>query len=157
MSEALFDVAWEQYTDYRDKLKNKNYRQAEVAENKTVKGAILISLYFAEAFQNHSTNMTTLLNEMETVGVYNADITPPSLVISGLEAEAAAGEDVAVTAGANTITFPISLTSADYALLLTCITSTGHFNSYKIGAKTTAGFTLTVAETGTIDYRAVLV
>ena len=157
MSEALFDVAWEQYTDYRDKLKNKNYRQAEVAENKTVKGAILISLYFAEAFQNHSTNMTTLLNEMETVGVYNEDITPPALVISGLEAEAAGSESVAVTAGSNAITFPISLTTNDYALLVTVTTATGDFNSYKIGAKTTAGFTITVAQNGFLDYRAILV
>ena len=154
---ALFDVAWEQYTDYRDKLINKRYKDSEAAENISVKGAILISLYFAEAFQNHSSNMTTLLEEMESARVYNTDITAPSLVISGLESEAAGAESVTVAAGSNSITFPISLSTTEYALLVTCLTSDGSFNSYKISNKTTSGFTIECATSGTLDYRAIIV
>lgn len=152
---TLYSTAFAQYEDYRDKLAGSKYRVAEIAESTTVKGAALIALYCLSAMENNSANMTEVLSEMETL--YDETLTAPSLIISGLETEAAGAEDVAVTAGVNAITFPISLSSADYALLLTCIATDGNFNSYKIANKTTSGFTLTVATNGTIDYRAIIV
>ena len=152
---TMYNTVLAQYTDYETKLANKKYRESELSENTLVKETALLALYSLSAMENSSSHMTAILTELEDVS--NATLTPPSLIISGLETEAAGAEDVAVTAGVNTITFPIALSTVDYALLLTSITADGNFNSYKRGAKTTAGFTLTVAEDGYIDYRAIIV
>ena len=151
----MYNTVLAQYTDYETKLANKKYRESELSENTLVKETALLALYSLSAMENSSSHMTAILTELEDVS--NATLTPPSLIISGLETEAAGAEDVAVTAGVNTITFPIALSTVDYALLLTSITADGNFNSYKRGAKTVGGFTLTVAEDGYIDYRAIIV
>jgi hypothetical protein len=151
---ALYTVAINQYDDYLDKLTSGIYRDSEVAETVTVKGAILISLYTLAAMENNTTNMTAILAKLETN--YNESITGPSL-ISGLESEAAQGYDTAVVAGDNTITFDIALSSDDYALFITCYDSDGNAMSYKRHTKTAAGFKIYVPYDGYIDYRAIIV
>lgn len=152
---TLYSAAWAQYGDYKTKLGTKKYRVSELAETITVKGASLVAMYCLSAMENNSANMTATLAELETL--YAEDITAPSLIISGLETEAAGAYAVAVTAGVNTLTFPISLSTTAYSLFVTSLTSDGNFNSYKITGKLTTGFTITVAENGTIDYRAIIV
>lgn len=152
---TLYATAWAQYGDYKTKLSSKKYRTAELAETITVKGASLVAMYCLSAMENNSANMTATLAELETL--YAEDITAPSLIISGLETEAAGAYGKAVTAGVNVITFPITLSTTAYSLFVTSLTSDGNFNSYKITAKLTTGFTITVAEDGTIDYRAIIV
>jgi hypothetical protein len=154
MADTLHNVATTQYNDYVNKLTRKIYRISEVAQNITVRGALLTSLYTLAAMENSSHNMADVLALLETL--YNEDITPPSLIISGLEAEATANYNVAVTAGVNAITFPISLSSTSYSLFITSYTADGNFNTYKRSNKTTGGFTITVAQDGFIDYRAIL-
>lgn len=154
MADTLHNVAIAQYNDYVDKLTNKKYRLSEVAQNITVRGAKLIALYNLAAAENNSTNMSAILVLLEAL--YDADITAPSLIISGLEAEATAGIAVAVTAGVNTITYPITLSSTSYGLFITSYTADGNFNSYKRSGKLTTGFTITVSQDGFIDYRAIL-
>lgn len=152
---TVYDTALAAYTNYKTKLSSKKYREAELAETTVVKEAKLVALYCLSAMENNSANMTSILTELESVS--GVSLTAPSLIISGLETEAAGAQASAVTAGVNTITFPISLSTAAYSLFVTSLTSDGNFNSYKITDKKTTGFTITVAQNGTIDYRAIIV
>jgi hypothetical protein len=151
----MYDVVKDQYDDYVSKLGTKRNRTSELSETALVKEVALTTLYCLSAIENSSTNMTTVLGLLETLS--GETITPPSLVITGLEVEAAGAEDVDVTAGSNTITFPLTLSSANYSLLITCTTTDGNFNAFKRSNKTTSGFTIEVAEDGYLDYRAIIV
>jgi uncharacterized membrane protein len=152
---TVHSTAYASYEEYLDALSSKIYRtvaQKAIIETKSAK---LIALYCLGAMENSSANMTTALDALEEL--YETTLTAPTLIISGLESEAASAKAVAVTAGENTITFPISLSSADYALFITSYDANGDFLSYKFYDKTTAGFTIEVADDGFIDYRALLV
>ena len=153
MSKELYTVAKTQYEDYLDKLTDGNYRLSEIAENISVKGALLIALYALSYLEGEDARMAELLLLIEDV--YDDDITTPTMS-SGLASEAAQEDSKAVTAGANTITFTLALSSADYALLLTCYDSDGNNMSYKRYDKTATGFKIYVAADGFVDYRATI-
>jgi hypothetical protein len=152
---TFYDAIFDQYGDYAYKLANKRYKFSELAETITVKGAALLTLYLLSALENNSTHMSEILAEMEIL--YNNTLTAPAIVLSGLETEAVGARDVAVTAGSQSITFPISLSSTDYALFITSRATDGTFNNYKMTNKLTTGFTIEVADNGYIDYRAIIV
>lgn len=152
---SVYSSGYASYETYLEALASKLYRTVEQRETIEVKSAKLIALYCLSAMENNSTNMSEALDALETL--YEATLTPPSLIISGLESEAASAKDLAVTAGVNTITFAIELSSVDYALFVNPVDSDGNFNSYKYYDKTTTGFTIEVAADGFLDYRAILV
>jgi hypothetical protein len=154
MAKDIYTVTKTQYKDYLDKLTDSQYRLSEVAQNVTVRGSLLVSLYTLCAMENNTARMAEVLLLLEDV--YNEDITAPTL-ISGLESEAAQAYTKAVTAGTNTITFNLVLSSANYALFIDCYDANGSNMSYKRTNKLTTGFTIYVPENGFIDYRAIIV
>lgn len=156
MADSLQNVAFNQYTTYKNALANKTYREVEIQQNYTVRGALMTALYNNAALAGNSTNMATCLAELEEI--YAEDIIPPSLVITGSESEVASATAVAVTAGiVNTISFPLSLSTNAYQLFISCYDVDGNFVSYKRYNKTTGGFDIEVADNGFIDYRAIVV
>jgi hypothetical protein len=153
MAKELYTVAKTQYDDYLDKLTNGHYRLSEIAENITVKGAALIALYALSELEGNDARKAAILLLLEDA--YDEDITAPT-ISSGIASEAAQEDSKAVTAGANTITFPLALSSADYVLLLTCYDSSGNNMSYRVYDKTATGFKIYVAANGFVDYRATI-
>ena len=153
MAEELYTVAKTQYDDYLDKITNGHYRLSEIAENITIKGAALIALYALSAYEGNNARMASILTLLEDV--YDETITAPTMS-SGFASEAAQGYNVAVTAGDNTITFDLALSTANYALLIACYDSDGNNMSYKRHTETTTGFKIYVAANGFVDYRATI-
>lgn len=156
MAESLQSVVQAQYNVFKDALENKLYREVDLQLNIMARGASMVALYNNAALSNDSANMTLCLTELEEI--YQADINPPSLILSGIEAEAARAQHVAVTGGVpNVITFPISLSSTGYSLFVEAYDSNGDWLSRKWYSKTVTGFTIEVADNGFIDYSAILV
>jgi hypothetical protein len=153
MAKELYTVAKTQFDDYLDKLTNGNYRLSEVAQNITVRGALLTSLYAISALEGNEARKAALLVLIKSL--YGEDITAPT-IISGIASEAAQGYDVAVTAGENTITFDLALSVATYALVISCYDSDGNNMSYKRYDEGTTGFKIYVAANGFVDYRATI-
>jgi len=156
MAESLQLVVQTQYNVFKDALENKRYRDVDYALNTMARGASMVALYNNAALSNDSANMSACLAELEII--YETTIDPPPLILSGLEAEAARAQHVAVTGGiANVITFPLSLSSASYSLFVEAYDSNGDSMSRKWYSKTVTGFTIEVADDGFIDYNAILV
>lgn len=153
MAKELYTVAKTQFDDYLDKLTDGNYRLSEVAQNITVRGALLTSLYAISALEGNDTRKASLLVLLNSL--YGEDITAPTIV-SGLASEVARGYTVAVTAGENTITFDLALSAATYTLVISCYDSDGNNMSYKRYDEAMNGFKIYVAADGFIDYMATI-
>jgi hypothetical protein len=145
------------YDEHVTNLEDHRPRRAELTETDLLKSVTQQVRWLMGAVNGSATEMTAALAELEEI--YDSTITSPTNLVGSTvtELNTRRGQEVALTAGNNTIAFSSAMDSADYTLTFICYTSEGGMIqwSYDPDDQTVNGFDIHVASAGFINYIAI--